>query len=149
VNAWYADPVRAAALVTEARSWIGTPFRPYCGRKGNGTDCVHLVAACYIATGFLTSFEPPRYRMTGGDLTESQVEAFLHAIGRFAKLPPGEYQTGDTVAIRLGRVSHHVAIVTQPPLIVHSYQKMGAFESTLRDPTWSKRITAVYRPVTP
>lgn len=145
---YFQSPERVLQIVCEARSWIGTPFQPHGRSKRAGVDCVNLVAQCYIATGFIQSFTPPPYRMNGGEyLAASAVEQFIQALGIFAQVDPRDPQPGDCVALRWGRISHHVGIVTRPPLFVHTYRGVNAFEAGLDDPTIKNRVTALYRPV--
>lgn len=42
-----------AALVREARTWLGTPYAPYGRTKGTGADCIFLeeVARAVLGTG--------------------------------------------------------------------------------------------------
>lgn len=147
---------KKAAFIQEARSWIGTPFRAYAGVKRAGTDCVHFVAACYVAAGLLKGFYPPRYRVQDGDfLSDSAIETFIDEMGCFADLLLEDHywparvtvMTGDCVCIQMGRVSHHVGVVTVEDLFVHSYQTVGVVECSLRDPTWRNRVKKIYRPV--
>jgi cell wall-associated NlpC family hydrolase len=75
---FFDDPVIAAALLDEARSWIGTPFREYYQQTvdlglvidlkgiGGGIDCVGLVQEIFSRVGathtFLFKREPADYQ---------------------------------------------------------------------------------------
>jgi cell wall-associated NlpC family hydrolase len=87
--------------------------------------------------------------MDGGEhRNSSQVLEWLEASTRFERLTPGAaVQTGDIACFRMGRVPHHVGLVLQPPIFIHAMRNYGVIESRLDDPTFAKRLMAVYRPV--
>ena len=43
------DEVFRAAIVAEARGWIGTPYRHQASLKGVGADCIGLVRGVWRA----------------------------------------------------------------------------------------------------
>ena len=50
------------AVVTEAASWIGTPFHHAARVKGAGVDCLMLLAEVYERAGVTTEhINPPFY----------------------------------------------------------------------------------------
>jgi cell wall-associated NlpC family hydrolase len=138
-----------ARLIQVARRWLGTPFVPHACIPQAGVDCVQLVAAIYWETGAIDDRQFPDYTMDGGEhRNSSQVLEWLEASTRFERLMPGaSVQTGDLACFRMGRVPHHVGLVLQPPLFIHAMRNYGVIESRLDDPTFAKRLMAVYRPV--
>lgn len=50
-----------AAVVAEARTWLGTPYHHEACVKGAGVDCGMLLRAVYIATGVMPKFEVESY----------------------------------------------------------------------------------------
>jgi cell wall-associated NlpC family hydrolase len=54
------DPRRAAVL-KEARSWLGTPYHHMGRVKGVGCDCLTLLVSVYHATGVVPEVEIPHY----------------------------------------------------------------------------------------
>jgi cell wall-associated NlpC family hydrolase len=108
-----------------------------------------LVAAIFWETGAIDDRRFPDYTMDGGEhRNSSQVIEWLEASGRFERLAPGtEPQTGDLACFRMGRVPHHVGLVLLPPIFIHAMRNYGVIESRLDDPTYAKRLMAVYRPV--
>ena len=52
---------RRAAVVEEARSWLGTPYHHMGRVKGVGCDCLTLLAAVYHAAGIVPEIEIPHY----------------------------------------------------------------------------------------
>ncbi len=63
---YFATDERRRALVTEAQSWLGTPFRPHASVKGAGADCVGLVYGILHNIGAIGGVEFPAYTMDGG-----------------------------------------------------------------------------------
>lgn len=141
---------RQAQLVKAALEWIGTPFHPHAALKGVGVDCVWLAAQLYIECGVLRRFDPPRYTMDGGQHSElSQVCEFLDGSPAFVRVleTPFDLQVGDLLCFRMGRVVHHVGVVLTERTFIHVRQHYSVDQSHLDDPTWRKRLAAVYRPV--
>ncbi len=137
---------RRQALVTEAQSWLGTPFRPHAGVKGVGADCVGLVHGILHNIGAIGEVTFPDYTMDGGShLTASQLGEFIISLGWFTEVKFGVVETGDLVTFKLGRVAHHVGLAVSQAAFIHVYRGMCAGEATLADPTWKTRLTAVYR----
>ena len=147
--AFFNTPWHQARLIETARRWLGTPFVPHACIPGAGVDCVQLVAAIYWETGAIDDRQFPEYTMDGGEhRNSSQVLEWFEASRRFQRLAPDtDIRTGDAICFRLGRVPHHVGLVLQPPLFIHAMRNYGVIESRLDDPTFAKRLVAVYRPV--
>jgi hypothetical protein len=59
---YYDTDEKRAALLAEARRWLGTPFHEMSAAPGPGGGvCCHLLAArLYINTGAVDAFAPPR-----------------------------------------------------------------------------------------
>ena len=50
-----------AAVVAEARSWIGTPYHNCADIKGVGVDCGMLLVRVFVDTGLVPPFDPRPY----------------------------------------------------------------------------------------
>lgn len=152
---FFASTERALKLRAAARDWLGTPFRAHSQAKGAGVDCVHLAAAIYKECGVITEFAPPNYTLDQGmHLTQSAVEHYVVQTGCFTDFPgPVAFEKlmiGDLLLIKMGRVSHHVGILTSAENcagFIHVFQGFKVHECDLMDPTWRKRIEKVYRPI--
>ena len=46
-------PLTRAAIVAEARAWIGTPYRHQASLKGIGCDCLGLLRGIWRGEGWL------------------------------------------------------------------------------------------------
>jgi cell wall-associated NlpC family hydrolase len=147
--AFYDTPWKQARLVEVARRWLGTPFIPHACIPKAGVDCAQLVAAIYWETNAIDAPWFPDYTMDGGDhRNSSQVLEWFEANRRFERLEPDTaVKSGDAVCFSMGRVPHHVGLILVPPLFIHAMRNYGVIESRLDDPTFAKRLVAVYRPV--
>src|SRR6516162_9227203 len=50
-----------AAVIREAESWIGTPYRSGADVKHAGVDCGMLLVRCFVDAGVLAPFDPRPY----------------------------------------------------------------------------------------
>jgi cell wall-associated NlpC family hydrolase len=111
------------AIVREARSWIGTPYRHMGRTKGRdgGVDCAQLVWCIYHACGLVPFIPmaayPPDFMLHQG------VERYMAAILDHAKEIAPPPKAGDLVLYRFGRLYAHGAIVDAPgwPFIIHAW----------------------------
>lgn len=131
---------RREDIVSEARKWLGTPFRPKGRLKGRGCDCVGL-PLCVLrdlgiadwTTDFSTYPDQP---------VNSHVLEVCKA--RLKEKPACEMQPGDLIVCRVPRVPCHVAIVTGIGMI-HAYagHPRRVVEHVI-DETWRARIEACF-----
>ena len=132
----------ARAVVTEARSWIGTPYHHAADVKGHGVDCAMLLVRVYCDLGLVEPFDPRPYtRDWFLHRSEERYLGFLlGARTRFAM--PG---LGDIVLFRIGRCFAHGGIVSRRPADDHSCLRPVrdcVVEDVSRDaiPNWPARI---------
>jgi cell wall-associated NlpC family hydrolase len=154
-NPFFASATRQVLLHSLALSWVGTPFAPHAAIRGAGVDCVHLCGALYIGAGALEKFDPPKYTCDGAPHREtSQVTEWVQQSGRFQEvLLPGFWNRteqliiGDLVCFQIGKVEHHCGVCITLHSFVHALRGHGVIESSLYDPTYSRRLTAAWRPM--
>ena len=97
---------RADEIVARARALIGTRFRAQ-GRRGDGVDCVGLVAAALGRSGVRRD-----YALRGGCLEALRAEL----VG--AELQPAQVaQAGDVLVVRAGAGQLHLGIWTGDGLV--------------------------------
>lgn len=111
-------PKRQAVLV-EAESWLGTPFRNNAMVKGAGVGCGTLMIACYSEAGVL---ELPSIETFGhfplGWSIHSKEERYLDIMKQYMK----EVETpepGDAAVFKLSGAYGHAAIVVSWPRVIH------------------------------
>lgn len=127
--------------------WIGTPFVPHACQPGAGVDCVNLVAEILHEAGLIHDYAFPTYRCDQGMHTDdSAVLAWLNLSHEFNRTDGSRILAGDVLCFRVGRVAHHVGLALGPVRFIHAMRNHGVLFSSLRDPTYRKRLDAVYRP---
>jgi cell wall-associated NlpC family hydrolase len=116
-------PTRAA-IVAEARSWIGTPWRHAADVKGRsgGVDCAMLLVRVYVTLGLVAPFDPRPYPIDM--MHHRNDDRFLRHLLANAKLVATP-QPGDAILFRYGYAYSHGGIVTHgaPLTIVHAYSR--------------------------
>ena len=109
-----------AAVIAEARKWIGTPYHNCADVLGAGVDCGMLLARVFVDTGLVPPFDPRPYpadwHLHRG---EEKYLGFVFDRGREVETP----QPGDVVVFKIGRCYAHGGVVTRaaPLTIVHAY----------------------------
>lgn len=133
-----------AAIVEEARSWLGTPYRHQAAAKGAGCDCLGLLRGVWCAV----YGDHPKVPAYSPDWDEvAQRDVLLEAARRYlVETPVGERRPGDVILFRMrrGAVAKHLGICSGPDRFLHAYSGHGVVESQLSAP-WSRKIVAVFR----
>lgn len=114
-----------AAVVTEAMSWIGTPYVSNAvikGRKG-GTDCAMVLVGVYGGVGLIPKeFDPrpypPQWHVHKNE--QKYVAYILQFSREVAASPEREPKSGDLVLFRIGHLFAHGGIVVSWPTIIHA-----------------------------
>jgi NlpC/P60 family putative phage cell wall peptidase len=108
-----------AAVVAEARSWLGTPYHHRAEVKGAGVDCARLLHAVYRGCGLVAAIAippyPPDWHLHRG--AERYLAAVLDHAAEIAEPP----LPGDIALWRFGRCFSHGAIVVAWPTVIHAY----------------------------
>ncbi len=137
--------VTRAGLVTEARAWIGTPYRHQASLKGVGCDCLGLVRGVWRACCGAEPEAVPPYTRDWAEAAKS--EAFASAAGRhMTEIDRAKFLPGDLLLFRwrAGLVAKHAAIATAPDLMVHAHDGAAVAEVALA-PWWRRRLAFVFR----
>jgi NlpC/P60 family putative phage cell wall peptidase len=113
-----------AAVITEAESWIGTPFHHAARVKGAGVDCLMLLCEVYERTGVAGHVEPGFYRPDF--MLHRNEERYADGMLAYARAIHGPPDPGDIALFKFGRLYAHAAIVTGWPRLVHAYWAAGA-----------------------
>lgn len=131
-------------IVTEARTWIGTPFHHQGRVKGVGGDCIAVIAKTAHNLD-ISQFDTVNYSRQPdpeemGRLLDEHLDRITLA----------EVDLGDILWLKFERHAQHLGIVTQlePTLmIVHAFNWPGiqrCVEQSIND-NWRKRIVRCYR----
>lgn len=133
-----------AAVVAEARRWIGTPYVHQASVCGVGTDCLGLLRGVWRA---LQGPEPqtiPAYTLDWGEVRGD--EALIAAGHRWMVAAGPVPEAGDVLVFRMrdGAVAKHIGILADTgamPTFVHAYSGHGVVESPFSEP-WARRVAA-------
>jgi cell wall-associated NlpC family hydrolase len=144
------ETAQRAAVVAEARSWIGTPYHNCADIKGAGVDCGMLLVRVFVDTGLCHPFEPRPYpadwhlHRSG----ERYLDFIFDRAGEVTASKPG-----DLMVLRFGRCYSHGGIVTnaRPLTIVHAYfsarrviEEEVDHDSPLSDPARKPRFFSIW-----
>lgn len=144
------SPLRAA-VIAEARTWLGTPFHHKQGLKGVGVDCLHLWWRSGEAAGAmekiskreLRGFWPHYGRRPDPVRMRAALETF-----RMVEISEHEALPGDVLWTHWGNeIPVHFAIVSAfefRPTIIHAVLNYEVVEHTLAA-EWPGRIDSFWR----
>ena len=107
-----------AAILAEAKTWLGTPYHGNADVKGAGVDCGMFPLRVYSACGLIDpGFDPRPYPMQWSfhQIREKYLELVL-SFG-YEVLRP---LAGDLVVFKIGKSYGHGAIVVEWPRIIHA-----------------------------
>ena len=133
-----------AAVLAEARAWIGTPYRHQASLKACGADCLGLVRGVWRA---LYGHEPepaPPYRPDWAE--RGGAETLLDAARRrLVQTSFSAAEPGDVVLFRYaaGHPAKHCAILSGPARMIHAWHGRAVCETGLT-PWWRRRIAGVF-----
>jgi len=144
------EAAQRAAVLAEARSWIGTPYHNCADIKGVGVDCGMLLVRVFVDLKLCTPFDPRPYPVDW-HLHRSEERYLGFIFDRSAEAT--EPLPGDVMVFRYGRCYSHGGIVTAaaPLRIVHAYYQARtviedevARNAVLADPARKPRFFSVW-----
>jgi cell wall-associated NlpC family hydrolase len=112
--------VTRAAIIAEARSWIGTPWKHQGRLKGVACDCVGFAIEVPKAVGMW----PAEFQITGYSrwpdpaLMKKYLDKYLDPIA------PSEMKGADVLWLKPHRIPQHVAIYTFEHTIIHAIDRI-------------------------
>jgi len=134
-----------AAIVAEARSWLGTPYRHQASRKGVGCDCLGLLRGVWRA---LLGSEPERAPNYTPDWAEARGEETLAAAaGRhLTPVAVDEARAGDVLLFRWREnlPAKHAGILLSEDLFIHAQSGAVVAAAPLTN-WWRRRIAFAFR----
>lgn len=142
-----------AAVVAEARSWIGTPYVLQARVKGAGVDCASLIAEVLIASNLAEREELGVYSHDWFHHSENE-RYMLRLLRHAAKTMEAvayrstEILPGNLVLTRAARsrVFNHGGIVTKWPFLVHAVAPGVEEIDASRHEMWTYQTIAVFDP---
>lgn len=129
------------ALIAEARSWIGTPFRANQSCKGIAADCIGMLAGAARACGLSVRYRSDYPQRPDGSLTR-ELEAQL------VKVPLAELRPGDVIEMdmsgRADGMPHHLALYAGGT-IIHAYMQARKCVEQPYTAYWRALARSAYR----
>lgn len=137
--------ISRAAIVAEARAWIGTPYRHQASLKGVGCDCLGLVRGVWRNCIGTEPETPPPY---APDWAEARGEEALAAAAcrHLIAVKVEALDAGDVLLFRWrdGCVAKHAAIATGNGTMIHAHDGAAVCEVALAS-WWLRRLAFVFR----
>jgi NlpC/P60 family putative phage cell wall peptidase len=135
----------ATRIVTEPRTWIGTPYRHQASLKGIGCDCLGLLRGVWRTVMGTEPELPPPYAPDWAEANRAEVlrdAARRHLL----EIEPDAYQPGDVLLFRWREhlAAKHCAIVTAPDLMVHAHDGAAVAEVAITH-WWRRHLAYAFR----
>jgi NlpC/P60 family putative phage cell wall peptidase len=134
-----------AAIVTEALSWLGTPYRHQASVKGVACDCLGLIRGVWRDVIGGEPERPPAYTP---DWAEAAGEETLTdaAARHMTRIDTGMARDGDVLLFRwrASLPAKHAVILINEKRFIHAQQGAAVATATL-SPWWRRRIAAAFR----
>jgi cell wall-associated NlpC family hydrolase len=137
-----------AAVIAEARSFLGTPFHHQGRLKGIGVDCAYLLAEVYETACGMERMEfghyPAdwfRHSRTPGAHDERYLENVAQRCTR-VELP----RPGDIALFQMGGRFAHGAVVVAWPMVIHAHWKNGVELADATQQTLARREVIFFSP---
>ena len=134
-----------AAVVAEARRWIGTPYVDQQTVRGAGCDCLGLVRGVWRAVVGPEPTEVPPYTRDWGETGPVEV-MMAGALKWMVQVPRPEAGAGAVVLFRMraGAIAKHCGILTGNGTMVHARERLGVIEEPYTE-TWQRRAVAAFQ----
>ncbi len=138
-------PITRTAIVAEATSWLGTPYRHQASLKGVGCDCLGLLRGVWRA---FHGDEPEAMPAYTPDWAEAKgAETLAEAAGRhLVAIDVKEAGAGDVLLVRwrANLPAKHAAILVASDRFIHAQQGAAVALAAL-SPWWRRRIAYAFR----
>lgn len=112
-------------VVTEARSWIGTPYRHMGDVKGAGCDCAMLLVRVFCDLGYAPKFDPRPYPKDW--FLHQTEERYIDWLKQYC-VAVDKPDTGDIIMFKFGHTASHAAICVDDELMIHSFSPATCVE---------------------
>lgn len=136
-------------IVTQARTWLGTPFKHQGRLKGVGVDCLGLIVGVLteleinISGKNISQIDEQNYSMLpSGERLQNKLNQYLQ------KVEISQISPGDILLMQFTREPQHLAFVASHPNglgLIHAYLQAGKVVEHSLDDVWQSRIVAAYK----
>ena len=131
-------------MVTEARTWIGTPWHHQYCLRGVGVDCVGLVRAAYeVATGNKTDLIVDYHRMP----PIGREQRLADILAQYADpIDKTDLQPGDILLFRfINGTSNHIGLYTGNGCFIHAWMTVRKVVEMPLDDVWKRAMATAFR----
>jgi cell wall-associated NlpC family hydrolase len=113
-------PEQRTAVVTEAYTWLRTPYHHAGDVKGRGVDCVKILIAVYSKVLGFPCFDPGPYPADW--YMHRSEERYLTGLKQYTQeVTDREALPADIFIFKYGRCFSHAAIVVEYPRVIHAH----------------------------
>jgi NlpC/P60 family putative phage cell wall peptidase len=140
------DPI-VDAIITEARTWVGTPYVHQGRTKKFGTDCIGLLIGVMHEIGAID---------------QEGVDWVVREFGSYKRLPKGnslargvgqfmpevmltQKQPGDVILVSMDGLPRHCAIYTYDNTLIHAYLEAKKCVETRYAHYWKRMSLCAFR----
>lgn len=136
--------VTRAAIMAEARSWIGTPYRHQASVRHHGCDCLGLVRGVWRGCIGPEPESPEAYAPDWAEATGDEALADA-ALRHMLPVAIDDIACGDVLLFRWrdGCVAKHIAIATDVATMIHAHDGASVCEVALA-PWWRRRLAFAF-----
>lgn len=136
--------ISRAAILAEAREWIGTPYRHQASAKGAGCDCLGLVRGVWRAVYGAEPEAAPAYTPDWAERRGAET-LFEAALRHMRAIALDDMAPGDVLLFRMDAHSpmKHVALLEENARLIHAYWGRAVVRSRFA-PFWRERLAAAF-----
>lgn len=123
--------------------FVGIPFVDH-GRGRDGADCWGLVR---LALQKVANLDLPSYDEHYASVSERRLndEMIKGSMGDWLPVVAGSERGCDVIVMRDGKYESHIALVTRPGRMLHTYQGGASCVDRYHNPPFKQRIVSFYR----
>lgn len=134
-----------AAIVSEAKTWLDTPYHHRARVKWAGVDCAQILIGVFAGVGLINEFEPADYPRDW--MLHREEDRFRAIVRQHAdQIEPAAVLPGDVALYLVGKCYAHGAVIIEWPLILHADSRFGKVTMAEGDQGWlAGRAVEFYR----
>lgn len=140
-------PADSSAVLTIARSWLGTPYLHQSSVRGVGCDCLGLARGIWRALHGQEPWEVPPYSRDWGEAGAREVLADA-ARATLIEIPIAAAGPSALILFRMapGAPAKHCGLLGDSvirPTLIHAYDRSDVVEEAFT-PAWSRRAAFAF-----
>jgi NlpC/P60 family putative phage cell wall peptidase len=133
-----------AALLAEARTWLGTPWHHQAAVKGAGCDCIGFVRGA--AEPFIGAVDQPMDYAATWPLYRAEERLRDALAARGTEIPFKDALPGDILLFGFGKgPAHHCGYLSEGGRFLHCYREAGAVVEQDLTAFWTEKLRGAFR----